>query len=170
MISERSITGPPIPYYRSRGRPTILGDIEVFSLSSSSSTTTIISSCRWCGGGMTPRRWLRRLEQLLFNSRASERSSSLAACERNDASMPSCPKYQSDPGSGARQLMALWELALVTVSLERPWLRRMSRSVARWRAHRGRWMAPMGWGRGIRHDRRASGCGRRSSSLTVGEG
>ena len=36
-----------------------------------------------------------------------------------------------------RQLTALWELALVTASLERPWLGRVSRSVARWLAHRG---------------------------------
>jgi hypothetical protein len=47
--------------------------------------------------------------------------------------MPSCPKYQSDPGSGgssANGSVRGWDLALVTASSERQWLRRVSRSEA----------------------------------------
>lgn len=84
---------PRISSCPSRARLIVtLGVIKAFSLSSSPSSTTITSRCGWLGGGIDCcEDWDRR---------ASDRSSSLAARERNDASMPSCPKYQSDPGSG----------------------------------------------------------------------
>jgi len=90
MISaERSITDPLSSNRRSRVRLTTLGAIA-FSLSSPSPTT--ITSCRgWLGGGKDC------CED--WDNKASDRSSSLAARERNDSLMPSCSKYQSDPGS-----------------------------------------------------------------------
>jgi hypothetical protein len=86
-----SITDPPYSLCCCNVRLTTPGPVKAFSLSASSSTY-IISRCGWlreekdCWEG--------------WDSMASDRSSSLAARERNVASMLSCLKYQSEPGSG----------------------------------------------------------------------
>ena len=166
MISERSITDPPIPYCRSGGRPITLGAIEAFSLSSSSSPTTIISGCRWFGGGMDC--CVDCCED--WDSRASDRSSSLAARDRNDASIPSCPKYQSDPGSGGSSangsVGARVGDSLIGATMVPPGVEKCGEVACTSRLVDG----SDGSGRGVRRGRHASGCGRQSSSLTVGGG
>jgi hypothetical protein len=161
MISaERSITDPLSSICRSMVCLTTLGAI-VFSLSSWSPTT--ITSCRgWLGGGKDC------CED--WDSKASVRSSSLAARERNDASMPSCPKYQSEPGSGGSSASGSVPARvgdnLIGATMVAPDVAKCEEVVDAPRLLDG----TDGLGCGARRASCASGRGRRCSSLIVGGG